>query len=135
MMKQRIENIKKYLSININNSAEQLFHTFEQIKINPSWREQFIPNHFNKYTNSWGSSSALLYTFPWIDLVNVNINGKLSSFIYNTTPYVQKYIKIPIDETLTLFAKKQQNGIYSVYIGVPFWANKLIKKYAKVRQY
>ncbi|MCX7353095.1 MAG: hypothetical protein NTW22_07540, partial [Proteobacteria bacterium] len=124
-----IANIISFLSISLNNDAEKMYHVFEFMRSSAQWRLKFVPDPYNVRTKSWGSSAAALATFPWLDLISVDINNELGAFIHQSSPYLRKYVKVPINPDLTLFTTKTQDGCLCAYVGVPFWTNQVIPKY------
>lgn len=124
-----IANLVSFLSISINNDAEKMYHVFEFMRSSSQWRLKFIPDEYNTRTKSWGSSAAALATFPWLDLISVDINDELGAFIHQSNPYLKKYIKIEIDKDLTIFTTKTKDNCLCAYVGVPFWTNQAIKQY------
>lgn len=130
----RFENIKKYLSINVNDVSEKIYQAFESLRIQSQWTERFVPNEYNITTNSWGSSAAFLSTFAELDLINVNMNGNVGSFIHFSRPFVHTFARVNYSEGLTFFCRKEC-GECKVYIGVPFWSNEQIHTYLSNKQY
>lgn len=129
------ENILKFLGININNDAQKMYNVFESLRTSSQWRLRFLPDPYNLRTKSWGSSAAVLATYPWLDLVNIEVNGELSAYIHQGAPYLRKYIKVPISEELTLFVTKEEDGLLHSYVGVPFWSNQILRKYVDDKKY
>ncbi len=127
--KENFENIEKYLEIEFNNAVQKMDSVFESMTTSSQWRLRFLPDAYNVETRNWGSSAAVLATYPWLDLINIEINGKENAYIYEAAPFLQKFIKIPISEDLALFSRQNQDGAVCVFVGIPFWSNKIIKKY------
>jgi len=123
------DNIKKSLSISFNDQAEKLYHTYDSMRNSSQWRQRFLPTPYVLRTNSWGSSGALLATYPWLDFVNIEVNQKPSAYIKQSSPFLRKYVKIPIAEDLVLFTTKLDDGSMGICVGVPFWSNKSMLKY------
>ena len=133
--KQNNLDIKKFLGININDDAQKMYNVFEALRTSSQWRLRFLPDSYNLRTKSWGSSAAVLATYPWLDLINIEINGEPSAYIHQSSPFMRKYIKVPVSENLTLFVTMKEDGLLHATVGVPFWGNTAIKRYVDVEQY
>ena len=127
--KENSKNIEKYLGINFANAAEKMVTVFEYMRTGSQWRLRFLPDPYNLETKNWGSSAAVLSTYPWLDLINIEINGEASAYIHEGAPFLHKFVKIPIAEDLSLFTSVYNDGTYSIFVGVPFWSNSIITKY------
>jgi class 3 adenylate cyclase len=129
------KNILTFLGININNDAQKMYDVFESLRTSTQWRKKFLPNAYNIRTKSWGSSAAVLATYPWLDLINVEVNGKPTAYIRQAAPFLRKYLKVSINENITIFVTKKDDGLLTAHIGVPFWTNDAIGKYVDNKDY
>ncbi|MCH9811520.1 adenylate/guanylate cyclase domain-containing protein [bacterium] len=123
------KNILKFLSTHFNNRVQKIYDVFDVLYKSTRWRERFIPDQHNIDTKSWGASAALLSNFPFIDMINVEINKNTQAYIVQSSPYLRRYIKVPIEEDLTLFITKLEDENLVAFVGVPFWKNDALKKY------
>ncbi|MCH9618884.1 MAG: hypothetical protein SP4CHLAM5_10270 [Chlamydiia bacterium] len=127
--KKNIENILKFLSTSVNDHAEAIFNAFIFMETSPISLAHFVPDKYNIRTKSWGSSADILLNYPWIDLVSSQINGKLDSYIHQSSPFLRKYVKIEIAEDLVLLATLKDDGTYHAYVGVPILPNQRLFKH------
>jgi|GEM_PF-1318179 len=127
--KENFVNIEKYLDINFNNAIQKINSVFESMRTSSQWRLRFLPDQETLINASWGPSAAVLATFPWLDLINIEIDGKETAYIYEAAPFLRKFIKLGVAEDLSLFVTMNKQGYFDLYVGVPFWSNQVIRKY------
>lgn len=115
------KDILDYLYRNIAEVEGQILTIF--VRLNEvSWlRERYEPSDANYATNEWNSAASLLSMFPWLDLVQITIRDKLAALIMVRPPELRSYIRIPIDDILSIIVEKQGEGKYRINIGVPYW--------------
>lgn len=133
--RENVDNILKFLSLSINNEAEKMYSVFETLKTSGQWRLRFLPDQFNLDTKSWGSSAAVLATFPWLEFINIQLNEDLGACIRQADPFLNKFVKVPIAEDLIVFITKKDDGKYYGFIGVPFWSNQTLLRYIEDKDF
>ncbi|MCH9617725.1 MAG: hypothetical protein SP4CHLAM5_10280 [Chlamydiia bacterium] len=133
--KKNERNILKFLGININNDAQKMYDVYESLRVSSQWREKFLPDAYNIRTKSWGSSAAVLATYSWLDMVNVEVNGETTAYIRQAAPFLRKYLKVPISENITLYVTQTEDGLLTAHVAVPFWRNKALAKYIDNTKY
>ena len=113
------------------NIKEELTYVFKKIGEQPMWRIAFLPDNFNIKTGNWAIGSALLKTFPWIDFINVKIDGENSAYIDYSKPYMRNFMHIKLHENCNLFVSNDENNELRLSIGIPFLPDKRSIKTSK----
>ena len=110
---QKREAILQYLNITIVEKENQIRSLFRKINDYDWMKARFLPSQYNYDSNDWKSSSELMMTNQWIDLIQTTDRGKLTSSIVARPPYIKDFICIPVNKVLSVIVAMNEKGIRS----------------------
>src|SRR3990167_9309566 len=115
------ESILQYFNIAVIEKENQLKAIFHKINDFDWMKQRFLPSESNYKTNDWKSSSVLMMTNPWLDMVQTTARGKLTSAVVARPPYLNELLAVPVSKAITVVIAADSTGRKNAYIAVPYW--------------
>ena len=113
--------VLEYLAIAVTEKENQIDALFRRINEFKWPEERFAASTYNYDITDWKSSSILMMTNQWIDLIQTIDQGKLTSSIVARPAYLENFVCIPFNEVISVVLTMNLDGEIIPYIAVPYW--------------
>ncbi len=118
---QRQNQIEQYLKIAFGEALAETITLLNEITTHEWILDRFDPSVTNADTNTWLSAALLLTAAERIDFIQCINDGKVTSLIVSTPPYVTRMAKIALPNHLHLIVQELSDGHVTASIGIPYW--------------
>jgi class 3 adenylate cyclase len=119
--------LERFLKFTISDSQVRTNMLLAKIRQYPYVYDQFLPTPESSNPGTWFSAASTLMLNPWLDFIQVENEGKVTSMYSLEPPYASGFWHFTATEGVEIFAKYDSQGnIDGPYIGIPVWIGSLV---------